>query len=211
MGGTYQLTQWIMRIAYLNLLWILFTFAGGIVLGIMPATSSLFSVSRKWIMGQTEIPIFKTYWNSYKTDFKQINIIGSVLFIIGVILFLDFFYFSRMNGFPAKIGIFVLFILVLFYVIEVLYLFPTFVHYELKTLQYLKYAIILGLSHIISTIIMVMTVIAACFALLEFPSALPFFSVSIVGLVIMRIAYGRFTKTHKQQMATDLGLSKEAG
>ncbi|GAA3329130.1 hypothetical protein GCM10020331_075920 [Ectobacillus funiculus] len=35
-----------------------FSIAGLVVLGIMPATAATFSVTRKWVTGNTDIPIF---------------------------------------------------------------------------------------------------------------------------------------------------------
>lgn len=60
-GGIYHISNWIMRLAYVNFLWILFTLAGFIVFGFFPATIATFAVVRKWIFDTTDIPIFTTF------------------------------------------------------------------------------------------------------------------------------------------------------
>lgn len=46
-----------------------FTLLGLGVFGIMPATAALFAVMRKWIQGQDNVPVLKTFWQEYKGEF----------------------------------------------------------------------------------------------------------------------------------------------
>ena len=62
MGRVLSFCEWVLKFFYANLLWFVFTMLGLGVFGFMPATTALFSVTRKWIMGKTDIPIFKTFW-----------------------------------------------------------------------------------------------------------------------------------------------------
>lgn len=66
MGGIYRVAEWIMRLALLNLLWLGFTIAGLIAGGLFPATQAAFAISRQWIRGETELPIFKTFLTYFK-------------------------------------------------------------------------------------------------------------------------------------------------
>ncbi len=70
MGGFYRVSEWIMRFAYVNILWGLFTLAGLVLFGFMPATVAMFTVIRKWLMGETDIPVFKTFFASFKKRFS---------------------------------------------------------------------------------------------------------------------------------------------
>src|SRR4051812_27089176 len=93
LGGFYRLSDWIMRLAYVNLLWFSFTLLGGIIFGIMPATIALFAITRKWEMDKEEdFPIFKTFWESYRKDFIKANLLGVFLFIAGGIVVLYYVY-----------------------------------------------------------------------------------------------------------------------
>ena len=53
--------EWIWRFMILNFLWVVFVIAGGVVLGIMPSTVATFYILRKWVQGNFDIPIFKTF------------------------------------------------------------------------------------------------------------------------------------------------------
>src|SRR5690625_7635570 len=79
----YRFTVWVVRLVYVNLLWILFTVIGLGVLGIMPATAAMFAVVRKWLRGEDDFPIFTTYKDAYKEEFLKANLLGYILAIIG--------------------------------------------------------------------------------------------------------------------------------
>ena len=61
----YKYASKIAMVFYLNLLWILFSCLGLVVLGIAPATAVLYKLSAKVLAGE-EFPIFKTYLEEYK-------------------------------------------------------------------------------------------------------------------------------------------------
>lgn len=190
----YKITNWIMKLAYLNVLWISFTLAGIIILGLMPSTLSLFTIARKWIMGDTSIPIFKTFLETYKKEFVKINIIGFFQLILGGILFIDIYYFSHRTGLLSNIILYLFFIMGLLYLILVLYMFPTYVHFKFKLFQYFKYTLVLGLSNILGTLMILLLFIGISYLIGTFPAAFPFFGVSIMGYITMWIAHRGFSK-----------------
>ncbi|MEK4871301.1 YesL family protein [Niallia sp. FSL W8-1348] len=197
-NSIYRGSDIIMKLAYLNLLWIAFSLLGGIILGVLPATVALFTIVRKWIMGDKEISIFQTFWQCYKSDFVTINVIGLVLGIIGFILAVDIYYFSTINSLLSK-SILILFgVLGLFYLITILYLFPTYVHFELKGFQYVKYALILGITNIVGTILIVLGCVAVTFVYIKLPATLLFFSMSVMGVIVMWPAYRGFIRVNNQ-------------
>ena len=88
-GRFLRICEVISRLAYANLLWILFTVLGLGIFGFMPATVALFTVTRKWVMGDRDIPVFKTFWNTYRKEFFKSTLFGVVLFAIGYIIYID--------------------------------------------------------------------------------------------------------------------------
>ena len=70
--------EWIWRFMILNFLWVIFMVAGGVVLGIMPSTVATFYILRKWVQGNFDIPIFKTFKDVYKKEFINSNKCGFV-------------------------------------------------------------------------------------------------------------------------------------
>lgn len=152
--GYYRICIWVTRFVYLNLLWLLFIIVGLVVFGAIPATTSMFAVVRKWVMGETEIPIFKTFWQSYRKEFIKANILGYLLILIGYILYIDLQYVRFEEGiFFRIIGLIILSMFFLYFIV-LLYVFPLFVHFETKTMQYLKWALIIGVTHPVLTVLM---------------------------------------------------------
>ncbi|MED3648899.1 DUF624 domain-containing protein [Halalkalibacterium halodurans] len=56
-----RVLRWIVQIAAINLLWFYYTLIGLCIGGVFPATLAALGVSRKWIMGNTDINIRKTF------------------------------------------------------------------------------------------------------------------------------------------------------
>lgn len=92
MSRMLRMCEWVMRLAYTNLLWLLFTLLGLGIFGFMPATTALFSVMRKWIQGHEQVSVFQTFWKVYREEFVRSNVIGVVLVIIGTIIYVDLAY-----------------------------------------------------------------------------------------------------------------------
>ncbi|MEC0304686.1 DUF624 domain-containing protein, partial [Terribacillus saccharophilus] len=57
-SSLYQLFEWITRFAYLNVLWILFTIAGGFIFGFFPSTIAMFTIIRDWLKGESGSALF---------------------------------------------------------------------------------------------------------------------------------------------------------
>lgn len=75
-GGIYTVMEWISRFVYLQFLWAMFTVVGLIGFGFFPATLTMFAVTRKWIRGQTDIPLFPVFKQLYKKDFLKFTYRG---------------------------------------------------------------------------------------------------------------------------------------
>lgn len=101
MGGLYRVTEWISRIAFSNILWAIcsvpFLFMGVMkmimwgsgaggpneqitlnwAMGILapftvfPATAALFTVVRKWVMGNSDVSTFRTFFQVQRKLFQE--------------------------------------------------------------------------------------------------------------------------------------------
>lgn len=185
---------WIMRLVCLNLLWLLFILAGLAVLGFFPATAAMFAVTRKWVMGETDIPIFKTFWKNYKIDFVQTNLIGYGLLLIGAFLYVDLRFSQTAQQFVFQSFSFIFIILLFIYFIVLLYIFPVFVHFQFKTFAYIKQSFIIAVGRPIQSIMMFAGCVIVYFILRTIPIIVPFFSGSLMSIVIMWIAFRSFPK-----------------
>ena len=158
-GGFYNFSNWIMRFAYVNLLWIIFTLAGLIIFGVFPATIAMFAIVRKWIRDDTDIPVFKTFWLTYKKAVLNGNILGLALFIIGFILYVDFIFLREVTSGFLQYMYYPLLLLILLFSLTALYIFPVIAHYEMTFLQVMKNAFFIMIMNPPITLLMVVSII----------------------------------------------------
>lgn len=198
MSFIYKLTNWTMRLAYVNILWIVFSIMGLVIFGFFPATVAMFAVIR--LSGKDEdVPVFKTFWKVYKQEFLKSNLLGFIVIIIGIIFYMDFHFLKETsNTFLQQLYLPLIFLSCLFY-LTVLYMFPIFVHYDLKTVQIFKNAFLIMIMNPLPTLYMIAGIIAVYFAVSYFPGLLPVFSGSILTLIIMSSATLAFKKIERKK------------
>lgn len=178
-----------MRLMILNLFWMLFTVMGLIVAGFFPATTAMFAIIRKWMIGQSnELPIFKTFFKLYTHYFIQANLLGVIYLAIGALLTVDLHFFRYSNGLFTNVLLLVIYSLIAIYSIMLLYLFPVYVHYEQNILENVKYTFILTIARPLHALLMVITLIATLLMFRYLPGLVPFCFGSVSGFVVMKIA-----------------------
>lgn len=188
MGKLYSFCQWITRLAYINLLWLLFMGLGLVVLGAAPSTATMFSIIRKWVQGESNFPIFSTFWEIYKKEFRKANVLGFLLLLISIVLYMDWRLISSVQGFLYPILTGCLIGVAFLFVVVMLYIFPVFVHYEYRTLQYLKTAFLIGISYPLHTMAMILAVVCAFLISIFFNSVGILFVGSGLGFALMYLS-----------------------
>jgi uncharacterized membrane protein YesL len=194
MNGLYTLTEWITRFAYVNILWIGFSLLGLVVFGISPATVGMFTIIRKWIMGESDIPVFKTFWDSYKKEFLRSNGVGIVIALFAYIIFIDLNY--------IKLDTFIqipLYLIIFAIIMTLLYIFPVYVHYNVTFFQLFKNAFFIMMVNPLSSIMMLVGFVALIFVMKFLPALLFFFGGSLSAGIIMSSCYLAFQKIEKKQ------------
>ena len=166
-------SEWITRIAFLNLIWLLFNlpifylsfhlFVSTLpqqLLAIVsliavlspvllfPSTTALFGVARKWVQGELGVKLLPSFWKFYKENYLR-SLLGGIAFtIVWLFLILDFYYFSTI-----KSPIYYLFLVVaLFMVVITINFFSLSVHYEGTLFQTMKNAFLLTLGRPVHTL-----------------------------------------------------------
>lgn len=158
-GKLYQACQWISRLAYLNLLWLIFISVGLVIFGVAPSTVAMFTIIRKWIQGEREMPIFSTFIEIFKREFWTSNRLGVVLMSSGIVIWFDWQIIGAVQGTLYSILAGCLIGVTLLFMVVLIYIFPVYVHYENKTFQYVKVAFLLGISYPLYSFIMLLAVI----------------------------------------------------
>ncbi len=88
-NGLNSFCTWVMRLAYLNVLWILFSLAGLVAFGLMPATAAMFTVAREWAKGNTDAPVFSVFFRAFKKEWRASQILGLIVVTAALFLFAD--------------------------------------------------------------------------------------------------------------------------
>lgn len=194
MKGIYSISEWVMRLMYVNILWILFSFLGLIVLGFFPATTAMFTIVRKWVLKQPEAPVFKTFWLTYKGEFLKSNVVGIIIVLVGFFLYSNIHIIQAITIPSLRLLYIPNIIMILIFALTLLYVFPVLVHFDVGIKGVIRNAFILMTINPVPTFIM--AVLSGTFLLIvyKFPGLFPFYSGSIPAYLLMFFCNYVFTK-----------------
>jgi uncharacterized membrane protein YesL len=211
MRGFYSICEWIMRFAYVNILWFLFTFLGIVVFGFFSATTAMFAVVRMWVLKQTDVPIFKTYWITFKSEFIKSSLLGILTFIFGLFMYFNITIIEATTIPLLKLLYIPNVMVILIFLLTLLYIFPVFAHFDLSIKEVIKNAFILMCINPIATFTMGILSGFLCFLYYKFPGLIPFFSGSLIAFLQMTISNYVFTKINKSHLMESDGVAEGFG
>ena len=174
----YRLTEWMMRLAYLNFLWLIFTFLGGIVLGWVPATLAVNKSLRVFMIENESIRILPYFWNEYRKQFVRSQIANVFFIALGLLLFIDMKFF--MSGYHALfiLGKMVTIQLIIGYLVLFIYFFTIFAHQEMRFVEKVKNSILYGIVNPIKSLLMLINSSLLIMLFLFYPPLFIVFGVS---------------------------------
>ncbi|WP_163582109.1 YesL family protein [Gracilibacillus saliphilus] len=188
-GFIYRSMVWLTRLAYLNLLWIFFSLLGLVIGGFFPALTAMFAVERKWITGNTSFAILPYFWNVYKSNFKSSNILGIPLILLFLLIYLNLQFTQILGQFFGSILLLFLFAVSFLVIIIFLYVFPTYIHYDVRLIESLIFSFIIALSAPMQTFLIMINLIGFLIITLYLPGVFFLFVGSASSLIIMWFAY----------------------
>ena len=187
-SSLYMMLEWVTRFAYLHLLWVLFTLAGAVILGIYPSTTAAFAIMRKWLHGESDLPVFKKFWTYYRNEFWKSNHLGLYITIILFVILVDLFYITSMveSSFswisvPLLAGM-------LFFSFLLLYIFPVFVQFDQSVLMTIRTAFLLMLISPIQIFVLMICLLAITVIAWFFPAIGFIFGISLYAFVSVWVA-----------------------
>ncbi|WP_175990156.1 YesL family protein [Bacillus sp. Marseille-Q1617] len=188
-----------LKLAYLNLLWILFTFIGLLILGFFPATTAMFTVVRKWLLREETVSVFPEFWRTYKKEFLKSNGYGLIFMVVGYILYYDFTFIGLNSG-KLTFLVPVLVLILVWYIITLLFLFPVYVHFDLPFFKTMKQTLLIALTSPLE----VVQIAAACGLLYGIvtvlPGMIPLFTGSVLSFAVMWIGLRAFEKVERKKL-----------
>ncbi len=198
MRGLFTLTEWISKFAYVNILWIGFSLLGLVVLGFSPATVAMFTLIRKWIMGEHDVPVFQTFWTTYKKEFLKSNRLTIIFVFVAGVIFLDLYYMGLDSGQILQITHIPLYLFIFTIVFTAMYLVPVYVHYDVPFSQMIKNAFLIMLVNPISNIVMLIGIGTTLFVMSALPALYVFFGGSLTAAIMMSACYLAFQKIDRK-------------
>ncbi|GAB3058964.1 YesL family protein [Virgibacillus ainsalahensis] len=198
-NGLYTILEWIMKFAYINVLWVLFTLAGGVIFGIFPSTIAMFSIIRKWLTVNPDIPVFKTFWEYFKQEFLKSNRLGIVIIFISLLVGLDIYYIQSSSNDMLTWTYIPLFAFILLFIFFLFYLFPVFVHYDLKVRHIMKHAFLIMLISPVHLLLMILCLASLYFVMYLLPATAVIFGGSAYAFITMWLSLHAFNRIQQKQ------------
>ncbi|WP_077624516.1 YesL family protein [Sediminibacillus massiliensis] len=167
MGGLYAVSEWIMRFAVTNILWLFFNFpivliglnalyaeqpGSGvfalIVFSVLapflffPSTAAMFSSARDWILHREGSSLIRSFWKYYKDNYKNSMLGGLLLTVLWIVWAVDYNYLSNVN----IIFMFAFFIMGVILFVYTINFFSVMAHYHMKVRMILKNSLLITLG-----------------------------------------------------------------
>lgn len=117
--------------------------------------TAMYYVTLKMVRNE-EAYIVRSFFKSFKENFKQATVINLILIVVGVILYLDMHVAKAMPGSAGQIFhvIFVAFAIV--YFVLTLYVYPVLARFYNSTGNTIKNALLMSIRHLPYTVVMVL-------------------------------------------------------
>ncbi len=199
LNGLFAMTEWITKLAYLNLLWLGFSLLGLGIFGFFPATVSMFTVVRKWLIGETDTPIFHTYWKTYKQEFLKSNGLGLIMLIFCGLIVLDLVFMNKNGAWFTNLIQIPIYLFIFSCVMTMMYLFPVYVHYDLKFIDVFKNSFLIMLINPISNLVVIIGIVSVYLVMKFIPGLAFFFGGSVPVLIIMAACYVAFNRIDQKK------------
>lgn len=194
----YNIADWITKFFLLNVYWLFFTLIGGIILGFFPSTLAMFSIVRQWIKGNTDIKLFNTFLKYFRNDFIKGNLLGLFIMTIIIIIIFDFSYILKnINELPNWL-IIPFFSFNILFLLFLLYIFPTYVHFEIKLRQVIKNALLIMLISPVNSFLIIISLSSIFIIFYFFPPVAFIFGGSTCAFIIMYFSNHSFKKINKK-------------
>ncbi len=167
----------------LNLLWVL-----TLVCFIGPSCTALYYAVVKNIRRDRDYT-WKTFFHSFKSNFKQASIIGVLQLVIGAGLVWCYEFASAMDPTAtfAKVYYWAILVMIVVFIMMSIYVYPILSRFSMKTADILKLSLYMSIRHPLTTIIGFAGIVVAIF----YP-ALVFFSplvLCVIGLYVLILSF----------------------
>lgn len=159
----------------LNLLWIVFTLLGGVLLGLGPATVAAYALARRHARGET-IHALSEFWHACRREFVRGSLLVLPMAVAATVLVGNYLYFTALGPGAGTWRVATFLALIALTGVGA-YLGPLHAHYDLPLWSYLPKASLLALTRPASTVLLLFVLSAIAFAAATAPLLAPLIGV----------------------------------
>lgn len=170
--------------------------------------TAMYYVTLKMVRNE-EAYIVRSFFKSFKQNFKQATIINLIMLLIGVVLYIDLNVSKAMQGGAGQIFQVIFMAFVLIYFILFLYVYPVLARFYNTIKNTIKNALFMAVRHLPYTVVMVL--IAACPLLLLLVKSYQIQSTLFVLFLLMGFALIAYCNSFFLVKIFDNYMPKEDG
>src|SRR5690625_5498772 len=130
----------------------------------------MFTMVRDWLRGNSDFAVINTVCEYYKLHFLKSNLLGVFLNILFGLIAIDIYYIQiNMNEQLTwtKIPLFAFMLIVALFLF---YIFPSFVHFDLKVVTLIKNAFLIMIVSPIQSFLMIICLVSVFFIMQAIPA-----------------------------------------
>ncbi|MFC7322444.1 YesL family protein [Halobacillus campisalis] len=192
-GWIYNVCDWVMRLAIVNLIWIMLCLAGGVVLGIYPASVVCAGLLIQWMSGERPASPFSYSFKEFKRCFWRANRIFLISMVLLTILAVNTLISLQFEGVWFYLFLSSTFMLALGIILTLsLALLP--LSAGQKGIESVKQAVHFMLVHPGRVLGLITGAFIAAITIRLIPGLIPLFSVNLLLLVTVFIFHGPYFK-----------------
>lgn len=147
-----KFSQIMSRVFDLMVLNLIFIFTSIPIFTIGVNYTALYYVTLKMVKNE-ESYVWKSYWKSWRQNFKQATGIWLIFLIIGIFLFMDIFLVNQMTGAAVYLK-YVFFVLLFVWGMVLTYVFPVLSRFDNTVKHTIRNALLMSIRHLPWTILM---------------------------------------------------------
>ncbi len=166
---------------YISVLWIVFSLP---VITIGASTTAMYYAVNKVLRGNRGY-VWRSFWDSFKSNFKQSTILWLICLAAGIILGIDI-YLTRVfliNGDTMGVLYYIFLILFIFLILWGIYLFSYTARFENTTKQILKNCGIIAVANLPKTVVLLVILVAGIVLGMFVPGILPLIPAVVTWLM----------------------------
>lgn len=172
---------------------------------VFPASAALFTVVRKWVMGNTDVGTFRTFFQGYKENYLKSMLGGIIYTLMFVIMYVDVtVYMTQMPNFRI-VGILML-VLMIILSVSMFNFFSIVVHYQMSFKQVMSNSILLTIARPIRVFSTLIAAAVLAYIGLRYPAL---YFICIPTLIAMAAFFNFYATYNKLQLQVEQKKLKE--